>query len=232
MEIINVTNLSVKYDKYRVLENVTLSVSQGDYVALAGPNGAGKTTLIKAVVGLVEKESGFIRVETDKIGYLQQKVALKDYNFPAAVKEIVKSGLINKKEKQEHKVRETMELLGISELSDKLIGKLSGGQLQKVLLARALVSGPDVLFLDEPTTALDPVSRDGFYKTIKELNEKYGITIILVSHDVGSVGKYAGKMAYIDRKLIFYGTFEQFCYSKDMTAYFGDISQHFFCQRH
>jgi len=239
MEIVSVKNLSLKYQSYSVLEDVSFSIQKGDYVALVGPNGAGKTTLIKALMGLVDISSGCIDVCSQKIGYLQQKVSLNDSKFPASVREIVKSGLLmNKKfprfysKNDEQKVDNIISKIGIKELQNKLIGQLSGGELQKVLLSRALISEPEILFLDEPTTALDPLSREGFYKQIKDLNENNDITVLLISHDIGSVGKFAKKILYIDTKLIFYGNFDEFCKSQNMKLYFGDISQHFFCQRH
>lgn len=239
MKQIAVTNLSVKYQNAIILDNINFTVDKGDYIAVVGPNGSGKTTLIKTLLGLVEKSEGKIEFSTKKIGYLQQKISIADSKFPSNVREVIRSGLlINKKSPRMHsstdneKVDKIIEKLGIEDIKFKLIGKLSGGQIQKALLARALISDPDILILDEPTTALDPNSRDLFYNSIKELNEKENKTIILVSHDIGAVGKFARKILYLDRVVIFYGTFPEFCHSNDMTKYFGDISQHFFCQRH
>lgn len=239
MKQITVTNLSVKYQNAIILDNINFTVDKGDYIAVVGPNGSGKTTLIKSLLGLVEKSEGKIEFSTKKIGYLQQKISIADSKFPSNVREIIRSGLlINKKSPRilsssdNEKVDNIIKKLGIEDIKYKLIGKLSGGQIQKALLARALISDPDILILDEPTTALDPNSRDFFYNSIKELNEKENKTIILVSHDIGAVGKFAKKILYLDGVVIFYGTFPEFCHSNDMTKYFGDISQHFFCQRH
>ena len=239
MKLLDVKDLTVKYQYHVVLKNIDFSVNRGDYIAIVGPNGAGKTTFIKTLLGLTETFSGSIEFKTYKIGYLQQRISMNDVKFPANVKEIIKSGLlINKKfprfftQHDEVKINHIINKLDIEKLAGKLVGKLSGGELQKVLLARALVSEPEILFLDEPATALDPESRDKFYELLKELNSVDNITILLISHDIGSVGKYAKKLLYIDQKVIFYGTFEEFCHSADMTQYFGSISQHFFCQRH
>jgi len=238
MKQIEVRNLSVKYQNAIILNNINFTVDKGDYIAVVGPNGSGKTTLIKTLLALIEKSEGKIEFSTKKIGYLQQKISIADSNFPSNVREIIRSGLlINKKSKiyssiDNEKVDSIIEKLGIEDIKYKLIGKLSGGQIQKALLARAIISDPDILILDEPTTALDPNSRDFFYNYIKELNEKENKTIILVSHDIGAVGKFAKKILYLDRVVIFYGTFSEFYHSSDMTKYFGNISQHFFCQRH
>jgi zinc transport system ATP-binding protein len=124
-----------------------------------------------------------------------------------------------------------MEILGVVPLANRLIGKLSGGQQQRVLLARALVHNPQLLILDEPTVALDPQSRETFYATLSELNETHGVTVLLISHDVGSIGAHASKLLYLDQSLVFYGSFEEFCKSKAMTDYFKE-GQHFICHRH
>jgi zinc transport system ATP-binding protein len=109
---------------------------------------------------------------------------------------------------------------------------LSGGQQQRVLLARAMVSSPKLLVLDEPTSALDPSIREGFYELLTTLNKDDNVTILLVTHDIATVGKYTNKMLYLDRKLHFYGDYEEFCKSKRMTEYFGNITQHQICWRH
>lgn len=237
--LMEVKDLSISYQTNRVLDNISFSIEKGDYIGIVGPNGAGKTSLIKALTGLLSPDKGEIINHTRKIGYLQQKISLNDARFPANVEEIIKSGLlINKRflkfynSKDKAALENVISLLDIESLRRKLIGKLSGGQLQKVLLARALINQPDILFLDEPATALDPVSRTNFYDTMKILNEKSKTAIVIVSHDMGSMGKYAKKLLYIDRKMIFFGTFEEFCQSSDMTEYFGELSQHIFCRRH
>jgi zinc transport system ATP-binding protein len=127
--------------------------------------------------------------------------------------------------------QEAMEILGITNLKGRPIGKLSGGQQQRVLLARALVHRPEILILDEPTVALDPQSREAFYATLQKLNQEKKVTVFFVSHDVVSIGKYASKILYLDRQVIFYGTFEEFCKSPKMTDYFG-AGQHVICHRH
>jgi zinc transport system ATP-binding protein len=124
-----------------------------------------------------------------------------------------------------------MEILGVTNLGNRPIGRLSGGQQQRILLARALVHHPQLLILDEPTVALDPQSRESFYATVKKLNKEKGVTVLLVSHDVGSVGHYASKLLYLDREIIFYGTFDDFCKSPKMSDYFG-AGQHLICHRH
>jgi zinc transport system ATP-binding protein len=113
-----------------------------------------------------------------------------------------------------------------------MIGDLSGGQQQRVFIARALVNKPELLFLDEPTTALDPETRENFFEVLSDLNRNHKVTVVLVTHDIGTIGKYASKLLYIDRGVIFYGSFDEFCLSGDMTRFFGASSQHLICHRH
>ena len=120
----------------------------------------------------------------------------------------------------------------VLDISDALIGELSGGQQQRVLVARAVVNKPELLILDEPTTALDPEARENFFKVLYELNRRENVTVILVTHDIASIGKYASKLMYLDKKIIFYGSFEDFCLSENMTHYFGEFTQHLICHRH
>lgn len=174
-----------------------------------------------------------------KIGYLPQKALFFDARFPASAGEIVASGLLSGKKlprifnrQDALSIENTMRLLHIEELGSTPIGRLSGGQQQRVLLARALVHKPQILILDEPTIALDPQSRENFYSILQEFNRQDKLTVILISHDIGSIGKYASKLLYLDRRIIFYGNFEEFCHSKIMSDYFGDASQHLICHRH
>lgn len=242
-EILSIKDLSVRYGKDTIFSDVSFSVHEGDYIGIVGPNGSGKTTLIKAILGLLQPAGGQITSYLDKgvnlFGYLPQKALSNERGFPAKVHEIIKMGLlINKKEprwilrSEVSRVDDIMEKLKISDLKNKKAGTLSGGQLQRVLLARAIVSEPKILVLDEPTSALDPQIREEFYGIINELNINDKTTILLVSHDIGSLGKFTKKMLYIDRRLVFYGTYEEFCASEEMTDYFGFFAQHQFCWRH
>ncbi|MDP2913287.1 MAG: metal ABC transporter ATP-binding protein [Candidatus Omnitrophota bacterium] len=247
MNVLEVKNLSVRYRDIEALSGVTFEIAAGDYVGVVGPNGSGKTTLIRALLGLMPFD-GEITLLGRKIkdfsgwrhiGYLPQKMAFLDQRFPATALEIVVSGLYCRKKfpktasRSDYiKAENTMELLKIGDLKDRPIGKLSGGQQQRVLLARALTHDPDVLMLDEPTVALDPRSREAFYLTVQALNKDRGVTVLLVSHDTGSVGKYASKLMYLDRSMVFYGSFEEFCKSENMADYFGTSAQHLICHRH
>lgn len=242
--ILKADNITLKYGRHEVLTDASFTVEAGDYIGIVGPNGSGKTSLMKAMLGLITPTSGQFtyagEVRDNRfIGYLPQKVISGDPLFPAKVREVVAMGLLSSKRFPKHlsqedyrKVDEILGRLKIGNLAEKKIGNLSGGQQQRVLLARALVSSPRLLILDEPTSALDPKVRENFYGILKELNEQDGVTILLVSHDIGSIGQYTKKMLYLDRTVVFFGTYEDFCHSQDMTHYFGPLSQHKFCWQH
>jgi len=241
--LLTVVDLELKYGRQEVLSGVSFVVDHGDYIGIAGPNGSGKTSLLRALLGLLPPTRGSIHFADHggnrSVGYLPQKTLQSDPLFPATVKEIVLTGLLSTKSEPrwftpEDGVRADAVLarLGVTELSNKKIGNLSGGQQQRVMLARAMVSSPKLLILDEPTSALDPKIRDEFYELLAELNERDGVTIMLVSHDIGSIGKHTKKLMYIDRSLVFFGSYAEFCSSEAMTAYFGPVSQHMFCWRH
>lgn len=243
MNIIDVKELVFRYNSIEVLSNISFSVYSGDYIGLVGPNGSGKTTLIKIILGILEPAIGTVSLfgvnplnfkDRYRIGYLPQRSYFNPY-FPATVEEIISSGLFLKKKRLKNlksSEDETMRLMDVIDIKAKLISDLSGGQLQRVLVARAIVNEPDLLILDEPTTALDPETREKFFFILQELNSIKNTTIILVTHDIGSIGKYASKLLYLDKSIIFFGSFEDFCSSKDMGTYFGEFAQHLICHRH
>lgn len=246
--IVTTELLSCSYREGKVLEDISFQVARGDYVGIVGPNGSGKSTLIKALLGLITIGSGAATLfgtrlpdfrDWHKVGYLPQSLHLVNPVFPATVHETVGLGLLSLKRfpkrlsRADHdKISITLEELGIYDLKHKLIGELSGGQLQRVLLARAIVNDPELLVLDEPTAALDPETRGRFYAMIAEINRSRGVTVLLVTHDSGAIGEYASKMLYLDKKILFYGSFDQFCCSPEMASLFGEHSQHLMCHQH
>ena len=174
-----------------------------------------------------------------RVGYLPQKMHAFNPHFPSTVKEVVALGLISKKKfprriakSDEAAIKHMLELLNITNIANKLIGELSGGQLQRVFIARALINEPELIILDEPTTALDPETRENFFSLIRDLNRERHATIILVTHDIGTIGAHASKLLYVDKKVIFYGSFDEFCLSDTMSKFFGSSSQHIICHKH
>ncbi len=246
INILTAEGLSFRYNSLEVLSDISFNITKGDYIGLVGPNGSGKTTLIKIILGLIKPRTGDFYLfgvrhgefkDWYKVGYLPQRTLFNPH-FPATVKEIVSLGLSLKKfykvlhKPEEALIEEAMRLMDVLDIKNKLIGDLSGGQQQRVLVARALVKEPELLILDEPTTALDPETREKFYLTLQEFNRNKKVTIILVTHDIGSIGKYASKLLYLDKRIIFCGGFDDFCSSEDMGSYFGEFAQHLICHRH
>jgi zinc transport system ATP-binding protein len=248
VELVNIDGLWVRYNAAEVLRQVSFRVNSGDYVGIVGPNGSGKSTLIKAALGLVEAERGNISLfgapldsfsEWRRIGYLPQRLRFFNPNFPATVEEIVGLGLLAGRRlprkltpEDRQTIEKTLDSMGITEIRKRIIGELSGGQQQRVLLARAVVGGPELLILDEPTTALDPETREKFYTLLRDLNRDQGTTVILVTHDTSSIGTYASRFIYVDKEIVFDGTFDDFCHSEEMTNLFGEYAQHLICHRH
>jgi zinc transport system ATP-binding protein len=248
MTIVTVDNLSFRYNSAEVLAGISFDVHEGDFIGLVGPNGSGKTTVIKVILGLLKQINGQIWLfgtkvnafrDWHRIGYLPQKLAHFNPHFPATVKEIVSSGVFSAKKfpKRIHRsdealIDEAMVVTDVADIRHKMIGELSGGQQQRVFLARAIVNRPELLILDEPTTALDPEAREKFFQTLIGMNRTNHVTIILITHDIASIGKYASKLMYLDKQVIFYGSFQDFCVSEKMTHYFGKFTQHLICHRH
>lgn len=248
VDVLDINALSCSYNGMEVLRDISFRVRQGDYLGIVGPNGSGKSTLVKTILGLIPLDSGEVRLFGEeqagfggwaRLGYLPQRLRFFNPNFPGTVEEVVRLGLLASKDASVRSgaaavaaVDRSLEIMGVADIKKRLIGELSGGQQQRVLLSRALVNRPELLILDEPTTALDPETRDIFYSLLENLNKNDGITVLLVTHDTWSIGKYANRFIYVDKKIVFDGTFDDFCCSSEMTAFFGEHAQHLICHRH
>ncbi len=248
VDVLTVEDLYFRYNSSDVLSDISFSIKKGDYIGLVGPNGSGKTTLIKIVLGLLKPYSGRITLfgndvaafsRWDKIGYLPQHIAALNPRFPATVSEVVGMGLLSKKQFPKHMnksdhaiVDNVLDLLDMKGLKYASVGELSGGQQQRVLVARAIVNDPEFLILDEPTDAMDPEMRDRFFDIMQNLNREKRVAIVIVTHDTGNIGRYTSKLLYVDKKIVFYGSFEDFCESREITQFFGEFAQHVICHRH
>ncbi|HTY46012.1 MAG TPA: metal ABC transporter ATP-binding protein [Patescibacteria group bacterium] len=248
ISVVSLRQLCFTYQSTTVLSDISLDIHAGDYLAVVGPNGSGKTTLIKVLLGLLKPSGGSATLlgtptqafrDWHKIGYLPQNPPALSTRFPATVKEVVSLGLLSRKhiprrigKSDAAAVQKALEVMDIVPLKHTLIGELSGGQQQRVLVARALVAEPQMLVLDEPTAALDPEIRERFFNALAGLNKEKGTAVVIVTHDIGGIGQYASRLLYLDKKVIFYGGFDDFCYSHDVTNYFGEFSQHIICHRH
>ncbi|EID45412.1 metal (zinc) ABC transporter, ATP-binding protein (ATPase) [Parageobacillus thermoglucosidasius TNO-09.020] len=224
--MLKLEHVSFRYEKENVLEDINLAVPKGAFLGIVGPNGSGKSTLFKCVLGLLKPQQGKIYlfgnpIETFKdwhrIGYVSQKANSFNTGFPATVYEVVASGLTAKRgmfrfftKKDRQAVSEAIEAVGMSEFSQKNIGELSGGQQQRVFIARAIVSRPELLILDEPTVGVDIHHVQSFYDMLDELNRRLGITLILVTHDIGTITEKVTHVACLNKHLYFHGKAEEF----------------------
>lgn len=231
MKVIEIKNLTVEYTDVKAIDNVSFSIDENDFLGIIGPNGAGKSTLFSCMLGLNEQYSGSISFfgknirESKKylkyIGYVPQRPVFEN-NFPATVREVVRMGLREKS--NEGKVDKVLQDVWIHELRHKRIGELSGGQLQRVFIAKALVGDPKILILDEPVTGIDTQSTELFYGILKELNKKQKITIIWSSHDLDAVNRLANKVACLDKTLFFHGISEKFFNDEKLVKKYSEAS--------
>lgn len=201
MILLTCNNLSVGHEGKGIASGISFHVDTGDYMCVVGENGSGKSTLIKTLAGLLPPLSGEIVLSESLkkygIGYLPQQSAIQR-SFPASVFEVVLSGFQNRlgfspfyKKSYKMRVIDNLRLLGMEDFAKRCYGELSGGQQQRVLLARALCSAKDLLVMDEPVTGLDPESAKEMYSLVSRLNKELGMSVIMISHDIDSVKKYA-----------------------------------------
>jgi zinc transport system ATP-binding protein len=235
--IIEVKNVSFAYGAEEVLSHISINVHQGDYLGFVGPNGAGKTTLMKIILGLLPPKTGSIKLfgrdirdfkDWQKISYVPQGVNNFDDNFPATVSEIVLMGRIGRKglfrglNSADKKIAgQAIAQVEMSEYKNSLIGNLSGGQKQRVFIARALASEPEVIFLDEPTAGVDHKSQNEFFALLKRINSEFGVTLVLITHDVERVLQEAMHIACIDRTLVCHSSPEEFLSESAATKILG-----------
>ncbi|WP_294457618.1 ABC transporter ATP-binding protein [uncultured Bacteroides sp.] len=210
--IIKIENLSAGYDRKTVLHDINLEISEKDFLGIIGPNGGGKTTLMKVILGLLKPSEGKITfydngmpVEQLEIGYLPQYNSI-DKKFPISIYEVILSGLNRQKSlfsrftKEHHeRVKETISMMGLEGMENKPIGQLSGGQMQRALLGRAIVSNPKAIILDEPNTYIDKRFEARLYSLLEEINKQRAV--ILVSHDIGSVLQTVKSIACVNGTL-------------------------------
>ena len=207
MGIVKANGVYVKYNGKDVLEDINIEIIENEFLGIIGPNGGGKTTLLKVILGLIKPYKGYIEIDKDKnIAYVPQFVSF-DKGFPISVLDVILMGKIDKKiklfkgySKKDIKLAiDIMKKLKIDEFMNRQIGSLSGGQMQKVLIARALINNSQILILDEPTSNIDSKSKIEIFEFLKELNRD--MTIIIVSHDVDDIVLYVDSIACLNKKL-------------------------------
>ena len=199
MPTICINNLSFGYESTLVLDKINLDIEASEYIGIVGPNGGGKSTLIKLILGILkDKNKGIIIKPNTRFGYIPQKLGISGQNFPTTVKEI----LTNSFDRFDiSKYSNILKLCKIENLENRLLSELSGGERQKVFIANSLVSNPDFLILDEPTTGIDPEYKIKFWELLKELNEKNKIGIIVISHDSHEILENTKRLILIDKKI-------------------------------
>ena len=230
--MIQIENLRVAYQQTLALEGLSLTIQGPTILGILGPNGAGKSTLIKAMLGLLPHSGKVLLDQRDlsqalqRVAYVEQKTAI-DFHFPITVRECVSLGLYphlsifrRKSKKDLQKVENAMKLVNLLDLADRQIGQLSGGQFQRVLIARCLVQEADVIFLDEPFAGIDSVSEDIIMQTLKTL-KKEGKTILIVHHDLSKVPAYFDQVLLLHRKLISFGKTEETFTKENLHATYG-----------
>jgi len=214
---IETINLSVKFAENTVLDNINVRIEKGDFVGIIGPNGSGKTTFLKVILNIFEPTSGHVLI-FDKdlkdlpagvIGYVPQ-IKTIDRSFPATALELVLSGIHNrwvglKKRSDEKLALEALELVGAAHYAKEQISNLSGGQLQRVYLARCFASNPKILFLDEPATGVDLVCESSINELIEEYNKIRGVTILMVTHDWTAAYHHTNKIMLLNKQLVYFG---------------------------
>ncbi|KGX85760.1 metal ABC transporter ATP-binding protein [Pontibacillus litoralis] len=219
--ILRINNLSYAYEDKHVLENIDLEIYPGNFVGLVGPNGSGKTTLIKIILGLLPHKQGTVDLfhtpihkfkDWNRIGFVSQKANSFNSEFPATVYEVVSMGLTAKvgyfrffNKQHARKIKKAIDTVGMTDYINQNVGNLSGGQQQRVFIARAIVSEPDFLILDEPTVGVDAENVQRFYEMLRDLNKTKGMTLLLVTHDTGTMTSYATDIACLNKHIHFHG---------------------------
>ena len=230
--MIEMKNLSVGYQGQLALEPTSLTIKGPTITGIIGPNGAGKSTLIKGMLGIVESEGQTfldrkpMKQELSKIAYVEQKIHI-DYNFPIKVKECVSLGLYPKiklfqrlKTSDWEKVARALKIVGLEDFAERQISQLSGGQFQRVLIARCLVQEAKYIFLDEPFVGIDSVSEEIIMKTLRQLR-KDGKTILIVHHDLGKVVAYFDQVLILNKKVVAFGSTESTFTKENMQKTYG-----------
>lgn len=230
--MIEMKNLSVSYQGQLALEPTSLTIKGPTITGIIGPNGAGKSTLIKGMLGIVESEGQTfldrkpMKQELSKIAYVEQKIHI-DYNFPIKVRECVSLGLYPKiklfqrlKASDWEKVARALKIVGLEDFAERQISQLSGGQFQRVLIARCLVQEADYIFLDEPFVGIDSVSEEIIMKTLRQLR-KDGKTILIVHHDLGKVVAYFDQVLLLNKKVVAFGSTESTFTKENMQKTYG-----------
>lgn len=236
--VLRLSGVTFSYERRPVLEDINLKVAAGEFLGLIGPNGSGKSTLIRLALGRLSPDTGNVYLfgepvkkfrEWHRVGYVSQKANSFNLGFPATVYEVVASGLTGKLglfrrigAKERSVIRDVLEKLGLTEIAGANIGRLSGGQQQRTFIARALVSRPELLILDEPTVGVDAESVERFYQLIERLHREEHLTILMVTHDIGAVTAVADRIVLLNRRIRFCGDPRELAGRREEVSIAGD----------
>lgn len=213
MPIVRLEDINFSYNNLPVLEGIWLDINKGDFLGIIGPNGGGKTTLLKVILGLVKPQKGKVELfgeeiskfhRWDKIGYVPQKINVANFSFPVSVEEVIDTA-----ENKKKSAKEVLPLVELDGFEKRKINELSGGQLQRVFIAKALASEPELLLLDEPTVGVDAQAQEKFYMLLRKLNQQHKLTLALVSHDIDVVANEVNMIVCINTKMV--------CHTKPQT---------------
>ena len=230
--MIYIENLKVTYNQIPALSNINLEIKGPGITGIIGPNGAGKSTLIKAILNIIPS-TGIAKIDNkiskenlDNVAYVEQKINI-DYNFPIKVRECVSLGLYSKirifkklKKSDWQKVDDALKLVGLEKFSNRQISELSGGQFQRVLIARCLVQEAKYIFLDEPFVGIDSVSEEIIMETLRNLRDN-GHTILIVHHDLRKVHSYFDNVLLLNKEIIAYGNTKDTFTRENLTKAYG-----------
>ena len=244
--MIRVKDASFYYGHNLVLDSVTLDIQSSDFLAVIGPNGSGKTTLLKIILGLLKPAQGSIQLfgtpleefsQWHRLGYVPQKATHFDPFFPISVREVVSLGLCagrtggSPSRGDDDLIVRALKSVDLEGLKGRRIGSLSNGQQQRAFIARAIVNSPEVLFLDEPTTGVDAQTQEMFYEMLDRLHREHGITIVMVTHEIGIINKHFSQVACLNQKLVYHGSHSDFCQSEAFKNMISD-GHHVISHRH
>lgn len=234
---IELDGVEFSYNGQPVLEAITFSVEEGDYLGIIGPNGGGKTTLIKIILGLLKPASGSVKIygkdiekfrDRGSIGYVSQRGPQSSFLFPANVEEVImsgrtpKAGLLHRFGKKDREAAAiAMEIAGVAPYRRRLLEELSGGERQRVFVARALAAEPKILILDEPGVGVDIASQERFYNFIEKINHEMGITVLFISHDIDVVAQEAKTILCVNRRLVCHGSPRQLVKEEFLEQLYG-----------
>ena len=227
--ILKLQKVSFAYNQQKILDQVSLTLREGDFLGLIGPNGGGKTTLLKLILGLLPLQEGRLQLfgqdiekftAWPKLAYVSQEAGFNTQGFPVTVEEVLSMAGANNTA-----ISEALALVDMSDKRQQQVNQLSDGQRQRVFIARALLKQPQLLILDEPTVGVDHRAQEKFYQTLQHLNHQHRLSIILVSHEIDLVAQAVNKVACLNKTLIYHGSSEQLSSQDLINKLYGPTQQ-------